>query len=109
MYEVEVSYVLSYFKPRLAHLQQLKEINFKGTKFVSNSYDKNSKEIVKLDFSMIFDLPNLSSLNLSYTNFFEVISEINLKLFCDKLKTFTNLLYLGLASTQQQFTNSRKY
>lgn len=87
-------------------MTQLTAVSFKGTKFASNSMSEKFGDIPKLDFSLIFNIVNIKSLNLSYSNFIQVISDLNLTTFCSKFK---ELSYLGLAGIQTDYTNLRKY
>lgn len=77
--------------------------------FWSNAVTNTLGDIPKLDFSLIFHIKNMQSLNLSYSNFLQVISDQNLEVFCAKLKEANHLKYLGLASVMKEYVNVRKY
>ncbi|TNV86452.1 hypothetical protein FGO68_gene11536 [Halteria grandinella] len=109
LYDVDMMYLLTYFQPKAQLLVNLTTLNFKRCIFKSNSVSEKLGDFPKLDFSLIFNLPNLQAFNFSYSNFLKVITDENLAKFCDKLKESQFSKYIGFAEVQTDYINIRKY
>ena len=109
LYDVDLMYMLTYLQPKQQYLLNLTSVSFKGTKFWSNSVTQTMGDVPKLDFSLIFNLTNMNSLNFSYSNVLQIISDTHLQSFCQRLKELKNFKYLGLAGVISEYINVRKY
>jgi hypothetical protein len=111
LYDVDMMYMLTYLQPKQQYLSKLTTVSFKNSRFESNSINEKFNDVPKLDFALLFNIPNISSINLSYSNFIQAISDDNLKVLSERLRGLPpqQLKYLGLAGVMPDYVNIRKY
>ena len=109
IYEYDLNFLAEKIDFNKTRLNNLVEVSFNGACFRSNKLLEKTLEMRDFLLETIAKLPSLRKLNLSYSNFLEMIKMEDLEKFCDAMKSKDNFEYLGLAAVIRDYRNIRKY
>ena len=108
LYEQDYVYLRMHLREHLSE-SQLQAVSFRRTVFKSSNTRENG-EISDLNLSYLFKLPQLKSLDFSYSNILKVLTREEIAAFYHMLKGFKRKLeYFGLKGVCVGLSNCSKY